>query len=357
MKKHHDPVCGIKKTDTCSACSPSIKRPFYCHQLFIVCAVIAAYYILGWFVPLFRPAALSLSMYLSKLFWPVALGLLLGGVIDWLVPHEYVSKLLAGHRKRTIFAAVLTGFLMSACSHGILALSIQLYKKGASVPAVIAFLLASPWANLPVTILMFGFFGWKAALIIGAAIVVAVISGHLYLLLAKGGLIEENPHTITVAKDFSIAKDIRQKMAAATFSVSRTKAAGLHVWQGAVALGNMVLWWILLGALLASTVAAFVPKDFMMSYMGASFLGLLVTIAVATVLEVCSEGTAPLAFEIYRQTGAFGNAFVFLMAGVVTDYTEIGLLWTNIGKKTALWLPVIAVPQVIVLGIVFNAVF
>lgn len=42
------------------------------------------------------------------------------------------------------------------------------------------------------------------------------------------------------------------------------------------------------------------------------------------------------------------------MAGVATDYTEIGLIWQNIGKKAALWLPVITVPQVLLLGYLFN---
>ena len=42
------------------------------------------------------------------------------------------------------------------------------------------------------------------------------------------------------------------------------------------------------------------------------------------------------------------------MAGVVTDYTEIGLIWTNIGKKAAIWLPIITVPMVLFLGWVFN---
>jgi hypothetical protein len=85
--------------------------------------------------------------------------------------------------------------------------------------------------------------------------------------------------------------------------------------------------------------------------------GLLVTLALATVIEVCSEGSAPLAFEIFRQTGAVGNSFVFLMAGVATDYTEIGLIWHNVGKKAAIWLPIITVPQVIVLGILANILF
>ena len=91
--------------------------------------------------------------------------------------------------------------------------------------------------------------------------------------------------------------------------------------------------------------------------MGPTILGLFVTLLVATIIEVCSEGSAPMAFEIFRQTGALGNSFVFLMAGVVTDYTEIGLLWHNVGKRTAIWLPVIAVPQVIVLGIIANIIF
>jgi len=42
------------------------------------------------------------------------------------------------------------------------------------------------------------------------------------------------------------------------------------------------------------------------------------------------------------------------MAGVATDYTEIGLIWSNIGKKAALWLPVITIPQIIILGYLFN---
>ena len=45
---------------------------------------------------------------------------------------------------------------------------------------------------------------------------------------------------------------------------------------------------------------------------------------------------------------------LFLMAGVATDYTEIGLLWSNIGKRTAIWLPVVTVPQILVVGLALN---
>lgn len=91
-----------------------------------------------------------------------------------------------------------------------------------------------------------------------------------------------------------------------------------------------------------------------MNYFGPGLTGLLLTLPVATVIEICSDGSAPIAFEFFKQVGVLGNPFVFFMAGVVTDYTEIGLIWTSIGKRTAIWLPIITVPQVVLVGYLMN---
>lgn len=285
----------------------------------------------------------SLISYLELVWWAILLGLVLGGFIDYFVPEGFIFKYLGRRKKLTILNAALAGFLLSACSHGILALSIQLYKKGASIPAVITFLLASPWANLPITILLFGFFGVKAFIIVLAAIVIAVITGFIFSMLEKLSLIEQSKdieHAETYhwdnIRNFNLSKSVK------------------GVARGTVNLANMVLWWIIIGFLIAAVIKTWVPHEFMMSYFGPDFIGLLLTLLVATVIEVCSEGSSPIAFEIYTTIGTLGNPFVFLMAGVVTDYTEIGLLWTNIGKRTAIWLPVVTVPQVLVLGYAFN---
>ena len=124
-----------------------------------------------------------------------------------------------------------------------------------------------------------------------------------------------------------------------------------------IGLADMVLSWLLIGILLASLIGVFVPPHIFHRFLGATPLGLLLTLALAAVLEVCSEGTAPLAFEIYKNTGAFGNVFAFLMGGVVTDYTEIGLVWSNLGRKTAFWMVAVALPQVVLLGALFNLIF
>jgi hypothetical protein len=271
------------------------------------------------------------------------LGLVLGGLIDYFVPQEFIFKYLGQKNKMTIVYAVIGGFLMSACSHGILAIAMQLYKKGASIPAVITFLLSSPWANLPVTILLFGFFGAKAFLFVIAAMFIALVTGAIFMILEKLHLIEESK-TIDMKTEYSWERVKK-------FDFKKSINGVTH---GTVNLSNMVLWWILIGVMLAAVIGAYIPDHFFHQYLGPTFAGLLLTLIFATIIEVCSEGSSPIAFELFTKLGVLGNPFVFLMAGVATDYTEIGLIWTNIGKKTAIWLPIITVPQILLFGYLFN---
>ncbi len=341
-----------------SHCSGTHNLKWYRNKIFLVAAGLGVLTAASYGIPFLTPFRKALFMYFSVIWWAILLGLFLGGVIDYFIPREYISKILARREKSTVFHAVILGFFMSLCSHGILALAIQLHKKGASTSAVVAFLLASPWANLPLTFMLIGFFGLTQALyIILCAIIVAVITGLVYQWLESRNLVEINQNGLHPDADVSILKDIQRRVR----HYRLTKAQILHdlkgICQGAVALSNMVLWWILIGVGLASFAGAYIPEHIFQQYMGPSFSGMLVTLLAATVIEVCSEGSSPLAFEIFRQTGALGNSFVFLMAGVATDYTEIGLLWHNVGRKTALWLPVITVPQVMFWGILANVIF
>ncbi|MFA6599533.1 MAG: permease [Candidatus Omnitrophota bacterium] len=308
-------------------------------------------------IPALSRLHIELLFYFKMVFWPFALGLLLGGMIDYFVPREYISKHLTRGRKRTIVYAVGLGFMASACSHGIIALAMELHKKGASGPAVIAFLLASPWASLPITLLLIGFFGAKAFVIIFSALFVAFTTGLIFQALDRKGWIDKNRHSVPVPEGFSVRKDVRRRVRAYRWSLSGVGRDLRGVARGIDGLLDMVAWWVLLGILLASFAGAFVPGNIFRDYFGPNLLGLLVTLGLATVLEVCSECTSPLAFELYHNTAAFGNAFVFLMGGVVTDYTEVGLVWANLGRRTALWMLAVAIPQVVVLGWLYNRIF
>ncbi len=354
------PSCILKRmSEDHGCCRHEGKKPapWYKTVLFWAGAAAAVLFTASFFFPKLQHFRHSFAEYLKMMVVPVGLGFLAGGILDYYIPQEYVSKHLARNKKRTVFYAAGLGFLMSACSHGILALSMELHKKGASGPAVISFLLASPWANLPITFLLIGFFGLKAFVIILSALVVAIVTGLVFLLLDEKGLIEKNRHTVATAPDFSIRKDVMRRLREYRFSPASLGAAARGITRGMASLADMVLGWVLIGVVLASFMSSIIPPDAFQNWFGPSLAGLLLTLAMAAVLEVCSEGTAPVVFEIYKHTGAFGNAFAFLMGGVVTDYTEIGLIWSSLGKKTALWMVAVCIPQVILIAWVLNILF
>lgn len=339
-----------------SVCCHQNNKSFFRSKLFLVLAITLVLVFFSYFFLPLETFRKVLFHYIESIWWAVFLGLFLGGIIEHYVPREYISCVLARKSPLTILNAVVLGFLMSACSHGILALSIQLHKKGASNPAVVSFLLASPWANLAVTMMLLSLFGLKGLLIIIAAVIIAINTGLIFMFLEKKGWIEQNKNIVPVAQDYSIMNDFSLRLRNYKFNQDSIIADFKGVVMGMLALAKMVLGWIILGVLLASLAGAFIPVHFFHKFMGPSLTGLIITLALAMLIEVCSEGSSPLAFEIYRQTQALGNSFVFLMAGVVTDYTEIGLLWSNLGRRVAVWMVLVTVPQVIILGYIFNLI-
>ena len=373
-----DPICGMTVLESTPFQFPKgARRYFFCSQkcmnrfmaspeteetavpvrALVSLGLFSALFVASRFLPFLAGLHHGLLTYLKVVCWAIGLGLLLGGLIEYYIPKEYISYFLANPSKRTILRAALLGFLMSACSHGILALSMALYRKGASVSSVVSFLLASPWANLAVTFLLIGLFGMKGWILIVSAMVVAIVTGFCFQGLSRRHWVEDNPNTVSVEGGFSIGKDVRKRIQARSWTLRQLQEDAKGVLRGIGVLSEMVLPWVLLGVSLAGFVWAFVPKDLFARFFGPTFLGLWVTLLAATVIEVCSEGSSPLAFELYRSSGAFGNSFVFLMAGVITDYTEISLLWANIGKRTALWMVLLTVPQVLCLGLLFNHLF
>ena len=117
----------------------------------------------------------------------------------------------------------------------------------------------------------------------------------------------------------------------------------------------MVVRWILFGVVLAALVRALVDTGSFQTYFGPTLAGLGLTILVATIMEVCSEGSTPIAADLLTRAGAPGNSFAFLMTGVSTDYTEMMILKeTSRSWKFALFLPLVTLPQVLLVSWLMN---
>lgn len=292
------------------------------------------------------------ASFMAEAWWGILAGILAIGVIGRL-PQELVSGLLGkGGTFGGIFRAVAAGTLLDLCNHGILMVGAKLYRKGASLGQTIAFLVSSPWNSLSLTLILAALIGWKWMLVfIACSMVIGIIAGLLADFLVKRGTLPGNPATTDLPDDFRYGPAIREAFATVKPTGHNLKA----MLSEGIRESGMIVKWILFGVVMASIIRAFVPQEIFSQYFGPSLLGLLLTLVATTLIEVCSEGSSPVAADLLTRAAAPGNAFAFLMAGAATDYTEIMVL-REVTKswKCALILPLLTVPQVIVVAWILN---
>jgi len=225
----------------------------------------------------------------------------------------------------------------------------KLYERGASAGQVMAFLIASPWNSISLTLILVGLLGlgWTLAFI-ALSLIIAVLTGLAFDGLERRSVIPSN-HTLAAQ-----TADLQWRTLLDTFDTSprgilETLVRGLRG-------SRMVLRWLAFGLVAAALIRALLTADDFATWFGPSLMGLLLTLLGAAVFEVCSEGSVPIAADLMNRAHAPGNSFTFLLAGVATDYTEVMVLKeTTRSWRIALLLPAITVPQVLLVGFLLNA--
>lgn len=291
---------------------------------------------------------------LNTMWWGVVLGAIFVGLLAHIPQNLVLSVLGKGGSVSGLLRATMAGVLLDLCSHGILMVGAKLYQKGASLGQVMAFLIASPWNSFSLTLIMIALIGvsWTLAFI-GLSLVIALISGWLFDRLVARGSLPANPHAASVVNDpnFRFWPEAARQWRAINW---RPGLLANILWDG-VKGSRMVLRWLLFGVLLAALIRTFISLEMFQQWFGPTLLGLVLTLVAATIIEVCSEGSTPIAADLMTRAEAPGNSFAFLMAGVATDYTEIMVLRdTTRSWKIALFLPLLTLPQVFVIAWLLN---
>lgn len=290
---------------------------------------------------------------LNTMWWGVALGIVFVGLLNFVPQSLVVSMLGRGGSLSGILRATAAGVFLDLCSHGILMVGMKLYQKGASLGQVMAFLIASPWNSLSLTLIMIALIGvsWTLAFIV-LSMVIAVIAGLIFDAAVKRRKLAANPDAL----DDEIALEPIVPQLKALWGQVSLKPQGLKaVAREGIKGSRMVIRWLLFGVLLAAIIRALVPTEAFADWFGPSLVGLLLTAVAATIIEVCSEGSTPIAADLMNRARAPGNSFLFLMAGVATDYTEIMVIRDTMKSwKTALFLPLIVLPQVLLVAWILN---
>jgi hypothetical protein len=359
------PCCGGTTAATASSCcgpvagadAPAWRRVDW--MLWGSGAIIAASYIAGFILPHDAPFGLGVFTHgvqemMNLMWWGILVGMLAVGVIDR-VPRQFVIGVIGRDQgARSLVRAVLAGVLLDLCNHGVLMVGAKLYERGASLGQVFAFLIASPWNSLSLTIIIGVLMGWGWMVVfLVASLVIALVTGLAVEALERAGRVKPNPNRVDLPADFDLWPEARAALRGTRFD----GAFARDIASRSVTASRMVLRWLFFGIVLAALIQATVPTEIFATWFGATLLGLFTTLVAATIIEVCSEGSVPLAADLMTRAAAPGNAFTFLMAGAATDYTEILVLREVTGRlKAALLLPLLTVPQVLVIGWALNVV-
>src|SRR3989440_12259620 len=112
-----------------------------------------------------------------EILWPLILGFALSGVVQAVVSHREMGKLLPDDGPRSIAIALGLGAASSSCSYAAVALARSLFRKGADFTAAMAFEMASTNLVLELGIIMLVLIGWQFTLaeLIGAPIMVVLL--------------------------------------------------------------------------------------------------------------------------------------------------------------------------------------
>jgi hypothetical protein len=278
-----------------------------------------------------QPILRALSMAFAmgwEILWPLILGFALSAVVQAVVSHKEMSRLLPDDRPKSILRALALGAASSSCSYAAVALTRSIFRKGANFTAAMSFEMASTNLVLELSIIMTVLLGWRftAAEFAGAPVMVAILVLLFRLFL---------PQRLLRAAKSQADKGIAGRMeghAEIDMSVSGKGGIVRRILspEGFTAVSHyFVMDWAMVwidivgGLVIAGAITAWVPPGFWRGFflvnhpLLAKLWGPLVGPLVSVVSFVCSVGNIPLAAVLWNGGISFGGVIAFIFADLI----------------------------------------
>jgi len=219
------------------------------------------------------PSALSMAFAMVwEILWPLILGFALSAVVQAVVSHREMARLLPDDQPRSIATALGLGAASSSCSYAAVALARALFRKGANFTSAMAFEMASTNLVVELSIIMLVFLGWQFTLaeFIGAPIMVGLL-----VLFFRGLLSRELLEAARTQAERGIAgrmeghAEMDMSLTEGTLWQRITSEQGLTVISHYFVMDWASVWLDIAGGLLiAGALAAWVPSEFWQSFFG-----------------------------------------------------------------------------------------
>lgn len=267
----------------------------------------------------------------------VLLGCIISGALQVFLTPERVRKILPNNKFLAILVGSFLGFFFPSCECGIVPIVTQFIRKGVPEHTAFAFMVTAPIINPIVLFSTYIAFGnsVKFALLRGiGSLIVALIIGSWIAYFNRTPILK------TALHDHSHSHHHHDK--------GKRESFGGNVWSVLVH-GIDEFFdtgrYLIIGALIASSMQVYLPTQFMMHLTSSKIVGILVMLILAFTMSLCSEADAFVGSSLLSLFGT--NAIVaFLVFGPMVDIKNLMMMKRSFHGKFILQL--IALISVIV---------
>jgi uncharacterized membrane protein YraQ (UPF0718 family) len=285
----------------------------------------------------------------------ILFGFLLAGVLKTAFPPDKVLKHLGGKNIRSVLLASFLGIPLPLCSCAVLPTAMSLRKHGASKGATLSFLISTPETGVDSISLTYALIDPIMTVFRPLSALITAVTAGIYANYAERREGEDNEGIEKAAAEggeecCECESDVSQKG-------HRGKLLSGLFRYAFVDLLNDIVFWLIIGIVIAGILSALLPVNFFESYTGSGILSMFIMLAVGIPIYMCAASSTPIAAVLIMKGLNPGAALVFLLAGPATNVGTIAAVGKFLGKKMmVIYLGTIAVVSVC-LGILLNFIY
>lgn len=271
-------------------------------------------------------------------------GLVVAGFIHILLPKAVVQRFLGQPGMKGVAWAAFLGIPLPVCSCGVVPISVEMRRKGASRPASLSFLVTTPESSVDSILFTWGLMGPVMAVARPVAAFMTALIGGAW---ANWGLRDEpdggaETENLEAACVDSCCGEDHQGHAAHDHGTHTTQEHSGGLWQRTirpalryafVELLDDLAFWLVLGLVLAGLITALLPADLASYGLGGGILPMLLMLVIGLPLYMCASASTPVAAALLAKGLSPGAALVFLLTGPATNAAALVVLTRTFGRR------------------------
>ena len=270
------------------------------------------------------------------------------GIVRTYFSPERTRKILGGKK---LFAgnvsASLLGIVTPFCSCSAIPLFLGFVESGVPLGVTFSFLIAAPMINEVALVLLFGFFGWKTALMyVSTGLIIAMFSGFVIGRLRLEKYIEDWVYKTKVGNS---------EIETTKISFAQRITAGVDAVKDIV---GKVWIYVVIGIAVGAGIHGYVPENFMASLMGKSaWWSVPAAVVIGIPMYSNAAGIIPIVQALLEKGASLGTVLAFMMSVIGLSLPETIILKKVLKiQLIVVFISVVAV-GIILVGYLFNLIY